>query len=140
MKTLKFFIVLVIIFAFSTNSVNSQKVTGEQIVSWIINPTDVPCLTEFVYGNIVEHQSFTNKTYHVNAEGVLKGVMSGDEYIIDYNYNSFWKTPGTFHFVLPMRIRHDGELIAVINWTFHVVFDGQGVEVFGRNLNVVNCK
>ena len=38
------------------------------------------------------------------------------------------------------RLIHDGKLIAVINWTFHVVFDVQDVFVFGRNLNVVNCK
>jgi hypothetical protein len=142
-KTFKFLIVVCIIFAFSTNNASSQKVVGEQTISWYLTPGFIPCLTEVVFGDIVEIQSFTNKTYHVKPRGVLYGATSGDEYEMVYEYNQFvdWReNGGSFHCVFPIVLKHEGKLVAVIHGDWMVVYNANWVLVKQRSIDNVNCK
>jgi len=146
MKTLKILIVLCIIFAFSTNNANSQKVIGTQTVFWLFSPNSgpwqIPCLSEVVSGPVEELQSFTNKAYHVKPRGVLHGETSGDDYEIKYEWNSFISPENSsdWHASLPMTLWHNGKLVAELHWVFHVQYNGQEVVVVEKLLFHVNCK
>lgn len=143
MKTLKFCIVLCIIFAFSTNNANSQRTTGTQIVYSYFAPDQVPCLTEVVSGPLIEYQSFTKNTYHAKARGVIYGETSGDAYDIlyEYNYVADWsKPPVSAHFTFPIELKKDGKLVAEIHLSMRLIFNGNGEivqDIFNYNSN---CK
>jgi hypothetical protein len=154
MKTLKFLIVLCFIFVFSTNNVKAQKETGIQTFYWKFTPDpgrfQIPCLTEVVSGTVIEYQSFTHDTYHVRSRGVLYGE-SGEEYDIDYEYNSyginyepnsFAGSGGATHYlyVLPMLLKHHGKIVAVIHLAGQYVINGNGVVNQDRIIDDVNCK
>jgi hypothetical protein len=155
MKTLKFLFVLCIIFTFSTNNANSQKVMGTQTVYWKFTPDpgrfQIPCLTEGVSGTVTEYQSFTRDTYHVRSRGILYGESNGDPYDIDYEYNSyginyesnsFASTGGVTHYlyVLPMLLKHEGKIVAVIHLAGQYVINGNGEVIQDRIIYNVNCK
>jgi hypothetical protein len=158
MKTLKLLIVLCFIFAFSTNNVKAQKETGTQSVDWSFSPNQgegrfqIPCLTEFVSGPVTEYQSFTNDTYHVRASGVLYGPSpSKEDYEISYEYNSyginypansFAGSGNATHYlyVLPMLLKHDGKIVAVIHLAGQYVINGNGEIVQDFYIRSVNCK
>jgi len=154
MTTPKFLIVLCIIFAFSINNAVSQKVIGIQTVDWKFTPYpgrfQIPCLMEVVSGTVTEYQSFTHDTYHVRSQGVLYGE-SGEEYDIVYEYNSyginyksnsFAGSGGATHYlyVLPMLLKHDGKIFAVIHLAGQYVINGNGVVIQDRIIYNVNCE
>jgi hypothetical protein len=155
MKTIKFLAVLCIILAFSANNAVSKKVNGTQTIYWEFTPDpgkfQIPCLTEVVSGTITEYQSFTNDTYHVRAQGVLYGETNGEEYDIDYEYNSyginyesnsFAGSGGAVHYlyVNSMLLKHEGKLVAVIHLHGQYVINGNGVVIQDRYVDNVNCK
>jgi hypothetical protein len=122
MKTIKFLAIFGIVFTFFTNNANAQKVSGTEISYWELTPKPGPfqiyCLTEVVSGTVVEIQSYTNKTYHAMSRGVLYGKKSNEEYEITYEYNQFVGTiqqGNSFHIVMPIELKHDGKLVAVIH-------------------------
>jgi hypothetical protein len=152
MKTLRILIALCIILGFATNNAYSQKTVTENICHWEFTPPGIPsnyqlpCLTEVVSGDVFELQYDLKYTYHVPVKGVLKGQKTGDEYEISYNYNEFnkWRgegNGGSFHWVMPILLKHEGKLVAVIHDTVFVVCNGQGEVVIQLHHTVdVNCK
>ena len=154
MKVIKILTFLCLILVFSTNNAISQKVIGTQTRPWRFTPDppglfQVPCLTEAVSGTITEYQLITNNTYHVMPRGVLYGETSGDPYDIvyefnscrmDYGFNSFVGSGRAILFVLPILLKHDGKLVAVIHIAGHYVINGDGVVVNERWIDHVNCK
>jgi hypothetical protein len=141
MKTLKFLIVLCIIFVFSTNNANSQRTTGTQVVYSYFSPDQVPCLTEVVSGWVTEYQSFTNKTYHAKTRDVIYGE-SGVAYDISYEYNYFadWSKSPTQHFTFPIVLKKDGKLVAEIHLSLRLIYNGNG-EIVQDNFNYTStCK
>ncbi len=153
MKAFKIFTFLCLILVFSTYNAVSQKVIGTQTVHWRFT-TDpglfqIPCLTEPISGDVFELQFITNNTYHVMPRGVLYGETSGDPYDIvyefnscrmDYGFNSFVGSGRAILFVIPILLKHDGKLVAVIHIAAHGVMNGDGVEVKQRWVDRVNCK
>ena len=118
---------------FATNNANSQKFTGMQTVDWSFSPYQdgsrflIPCLEEVVSGTITEYQSFTNNTYHVRPRGVLHGYPSGEDYEISYEFNGFSiDIDGFDHWVMPVVLKHDGKLVAVIHFCARLVINGNG--------------
>jgi hypothetical protein len=149
MKAFKILTFLCLILVFSTNNAISQKVKGEQTRPWSFTPNEIPCLTEAVSGTVTELQLITNNTYHVMPRGVLYGETSGDPYDIvyefnscriDYGFNSFIGFGRASFFVLPLLLKHDGKLVAVIYIAGHGVINGDGVVVNERWIDHVNCK
>ena len=135
MKTLKFSIVLCIIFAFSTINANSQRTTGTQVWYQWFYPDQVPCLTEVVAGPVTEYQSFTKNTYHAKARSVIYGE-SGAAYDISYEYNYFadWSKSPTQHFTFPIVLKKDGKLVAEIHVSLRLIYNGNG-EIVQDNFN-----
>lgn len=142
MKTIIFLAVLCFILAFSANNAISQKVITEQTVHWNFTQAEIPCLTETVSGDVYELQSWTNKTYHVKPRGVLYGAISGDDYDIKYEWNSFSspKNSSEWQATLPMTIWHDGKLIAELHWVYLFQYNGKEIRVVDKTLYHVNCK
>lgn len=149
MKTLKFLVIVCIILAISTYNANPQSVVIPQTVYWVIGPNsggehtiNVPCMIENVSGDVFEELSITNKTFHVQARGVLTGVDSGDLYEVDYGWNSFISPENAYnwHGVLPMRLRHNGKLATVIHLVFQFQYNGQEVVVVNRIIDHIDCK
>jgi hypothetical protein len=149
MKAIKILTFLCLVIFFSTNDAISQKVIGEQTRPWSFTPNEIPCLTEAVSGNVTEYQLITNNTYHVMPRGILYGETSKEPYDIvyefnscrmDYGFNSFVGSGRAILFVLPISLKHDGKLVAVIHIADHYVINGDGVEVQQRWIDHVNCK
>jgi hypothetical protein len=138
---------------FVTNSAYSQKESNPNTCSWYLKPPVptppgipppparqfeyyIPCLTEVVWGDVDEIQYTTNNTYHVKAKGILYGYPSGDEYEISYEYNQYVKWfeveggwAGSDRFILPIILKHEGKLVAIIHRYLQAVYNGHGESV-----------
>lgn len=143
MKLIKIFIVLGIILLLPTNNANSQIVTGIQTVHIRFSPNHyilVPCLEEEICGDITEEYFITHSTYHAKGQGELIGV-SGDLYTVNYVFNASWTSliESFPSFVMPMELKHEGKIIAVIHLVKRIVINGNGEEVQHIIYDAVNC-
>jgi hypothetical protein len=144
MKTLKVFAVLSLILVFPAYKANSQSFKGTQQFFHEFTQDQVPCLTETVSGVFTELQIFSNNTYHATVrQGIAKGSVSGEDYTVDYEYNQLiiWReNGGTNRFTFPIVLKHDGKLVAVIHYSYYLLFNGNGVKVLDGGVTKVECR
>ena len=144
MKALKILTYLCLILVFSTNNAISQAHKEIKGFHQEFSPTEVPCLTETVSGEVFESYFFSNFTYHAKGQGTVKGESTDEVYTVEYEFNSVGLPIGNERidcFTFPMLLKHDGKLVAVIHRYEIIVYNANGVLVVNNTgISRVECK
>lgn len=145
MKTLKVFIVLCIILAFSANNVLSQKPESGTF-NWPFEFTACYLeLGEALTFDLTAEYFINNHNWIEKGYGTATGPVSKDLYTAEYNLNinldpNVWNGEQSFHWTFPMTIRCNGKLVAVSHISYTYVVNGNGIIVLDRFVSKTLCK
>jgi hypothetical protein len=135
MKTLKFFVALLLVLGFAFNNANSQNPVREVFDLYYELPFD--CMGQTLTGTLTVERTFMNNHRQVKIYGTLTGTSDGLEYYAEIiagqtpdENNVRWDEwgqkaitltwPGIYH------ISRDGKLIAIIHFAFHYTVNANG--------------
>jgi hypothetical protein len=134
MKTLKFFVALLLILGFASNNANSQKPVREEFPNYY--ELYFECLDLNLEGTLTVERTFMNNHRQVRIYGTMTG-SDGLEYYMEIitsmtpdENNVRWDEWGqkaiTFTWPGIYHLSRDGKLIAIIHFAFHYTVNANG--------------
>jgi len=149
MKTIKFLTALSIVLIFTVNNALSQPVRTERSVNvrWAI-----PCLNDILVGTVIFHNVFWYNQGDdsvfpfshslVTYEGTLTGLISHEQYTIDFIANNILQDNAAriTTFVRTIMIRKDGKLVARLPMIVHTTINPNDEIVVSFNESEIICK
>ena len=142
METLKFFIVLCFIAAFTVSPVKAQnRVDKTEITLTIVGGTS-PCLDEYIGGDLVfetfnmSHNNIMKlkKATILGYTDALCTIPSGNVYEVSQ------VAPGLSFMEWHLQFRLNGKLIGEIQTSWHLTTNANGVVTAVVDKTIVNCK
>jgi len=141
MKTLKIFIILCFIAAFTINPVKAQNRVDKQVVTLNLGGFYFECTGEYLYGDLAVEYSYmshnwiakvkkTMVTGYLDPEGT---IPSGHVYEFSQN------APGLNFAETSAIFRLNGKVIGVLHYSYHLTINANGDVVVDRFTYTANC-
>lgn len=142
MKTLKFFIVLCFIVAFTVNPVKAQNCVDKTEITLNIVGGTFPCLDDYIGGELVfETFNMSHNNIMKLKKATILGYTDADCTNPSGNvYEVSQVAPGLSFLEWHLQFRLDGKLIGEIQTSWHMTTNAKGDVTAVVDKTAVNCK
>ena len=146
MKTLKVFMVLLLLSGLVVNDLTGQKPVKENVNVEISIP--FPCTDQDLVGILTVERTYFNYHFQTRIYGTMTGTSDGLEYYFDGinnisdkgNWDEWGEEGISYTWPGNYRISRDGKLLGVVYFAFHMTVNANGeVSVYRGDVYEFSC-